>query len=174
MPIKSSPGSGFTLVETMVAVAIIGVLATLVVPNFLKARGTSQTNACVANLVKIRDAKEQWAIEAKRVAGDLPADSDLFGASLYLAKKPACPAGGDYTIKEVGTDPVCSVSGHVLPVSTELSLNISSGPVGAAPRPAGLRAAMPYVVFGALAIAGFIKWRAIAAGPKTRRRLRRS
>jgi prepilin-type N-terminal cleavage/methylation domain-containing protein len=112
--IKSSK-LGFTLVEIMIVVAIIGLLAAIAVPNFVKARNASQTNACINNLVKINGAKEQWALETKQITGATPQDSDLFGASLYIAEKPTCPANGTYALNTVGAAPTCTVSGHTLP-----------------------------------------------------------
>jgi prepilin-type N-terminal cleavage/methylation domain-containing protein len=112
---KNSPKQGFTLVEIMIVVAIIGLLAAIAVPNFVKARTTSQANACINNLVKINGAKEQWALENKQVTGATPVDSNLFGSSLYISTKPTCPANGTYTLNAVGTAPTCTVSGHTMP-----------------------------------------------------------
>jgi len=119
MKIKSMHRSGFTLVEIMIVVAIIGLLAAIAIPNFVKARQVSQRNACIANMKQIDGAKATWALENKKTSADVPADADLFGADKYIAKKPECPAGGNYTLNAVDTPPNCDKNGapdlHVLP-----------------------------------------------------------
>ena len=65
---------------------------------------------------QIASAKETWALEKGKGAGTVPLDGDLFGANLYVSKKPTCPGGGDYTLGVIGILPICSRSalGHLL------------------------------------------------------------
>lgn len=112
---RNKKSKGFTLVEIMIVVLIIGILLAIAVPNFIKARETSRTKTCLANMRQIESAKEQWAMEMKKGAADTPAWGDLVGANAYLKAQPACPSGGAYSINDVATTPTCSTGGtHVL------------------------------------------------------------
>ena len=116
MKINKTSRKGFTLVEIMIVVAIIGLLAAIAIPNFVKARSASQTNACIANLKQIEGAKATWALEQKKSNTAQPNDTDLFGTDKYIREKPPCPGGGTYTLEQVDAKPVCSLasSGHSL------------------------------------------------------------
>ena len=107
--IKSSK-KGFTLVEIMIVVAIIGILVAIAVPGFINARTQSRQKACVENLSKIDGAKEQWALETNAQVGATPVWTDLVGANQdgILKKEPVCPAGGTYTIGALSVDPTCN------------------------------------------------------------------
>jgi prepilin-type N-terminal cleavage/methylation domain-containing protein len=105
----------FTLVEIMIVVLIIGILMAIAVPNFVKARDSSRSKSCIANLKQIDSAKEQYAMDAKLDSGATVAWSNLAGATAYMKAQPTCPSGGTYTLNAVGTNPQCNKSGHVLP-----------------------------------------------------------
>jgi prepilin-type N-terminal cleavage/methylation domain-containing protein len=117
MKIQSSRRSGFTLVEIMIVVAIIGLLAAIAIPNFVKARTTAQTNACIANLKQIQGAVEQWALENKKgptsavTPADISGGADKFIRPLINTDL-VCPAGGTYSVTTVSNAPSCSVAGH--------------------------------------------------------------
>ena len=114
MRIQQSLNSAFILVEIMIVVAIIGLLAAIAIPNFIKAKDNAQRTACIANLKTIEGAKVSWALETKRGNSDTPTDADLFGPTLYISAKPACPSNGSYAINQVDTKASCSAPTHTL------------------------------------------------------------
>ncbi len=114
MKLNKSRKSGFTLVEIMIVVAIIGLLAAIAIPNFVRARTTSQKNACINNLRQIDGAKQQWALENKAAASATPAATDI---QPYLGRGsagtlPTCPADStasrstsSYTMSDLSDGP---------------------------------------------------------------------
>lgn len=106
--------SGFTLVEIMLVVAIIGMLAMLAIPALARARMRSQQTACINNLRQIEAAKAQWAMETKASASAVPTDADLFGVTNYIRRKPECPTQGNYSLEAVNLPPLCDQAGHAL------------------------------------------------------------
>ena len=117
--------AGFTLVEIMIVVAIIGLLPAIAIPNFMNARANSQATACINNLRQIEAAVQQVAIEKGLHVGDIinyPDDVTPYIKMNVNGSVPACPAGGHYSLATVGTVPqaLCSLGStvdpaHVLP-----------------------------------------------------------
>jgi prepilin-type N-terminal cleavage/methylation domain-containing protein len=115
---------GFTLVEMMIVVALIGLLAAIAIPNWVHARTTSQTNACLNNLRQIFGATQQWALD-NRQAPEAPVTPDEILP--YLRNAVVCPAGGSaatfgtsYSLTTVTNIPTCRIAPtkHVLPSDT--------------------------------------------------------
>jgi prepilin-type N-terminal cleavage/methylation domain-containing protein len=122
MNIRTSRNSGFTLVEIMIVVAIIGLLAAIAIPNFVKARTTSQCNACINNLRQYDGAVQTYALENKQ-ASSASYTMSLINPYVKLDSNgnlPVCPANGTYSAGATVTNPpLCSLStatpSHALP-----------------------------------------------------------
>jgi prepilin-type N-terminal cleavage/methylation domain-containing protein len=122
---KNLRPAGFTLVEIMIVVAIIGLLAAIAIPNFVKSREKSQATACINNMRQIDSAIQQFAMETGLSAGstiNFPNDLTPYIKLNANSMIPGCPAGGTYTPTTVGNIPsiLCSLGTtvdppHVLP-----------------------------------------------------------
>jgi prepilin-type N-terminal cleavage/methylation domain-containing protein len=117
----------FTLVEIMIVVALIGLLAVIAIPGFIRSRATSQANVCIDHLRAIDGAKQQWALETRRAGSEVPVESELqpYLVRSAAARMPVCPAGGptatfasSYDINAVTNPPACRLSpaNHALPL----------------------------------------------------------
>ena len=104
----------------MIVVAIIGVLAAIAIPSFIKARATSQQNACINNLRQIDGAINEWALETGQSNGATVTSAQTVSAYIKLNVNnsvPSCPASGSYTTTLVGANPQVSCSLSTLTAS---------------------------------------------------------
>jgi len=101
----------------MIVVAIIGLLAAIAIPNFLRARSTSQQNACINNLRQLDAGTQQWALETGQNGS-----ATVTGANIqpYLGRGsngtlPWCPEdptksfNNSYSVTTVNAKPTCLI-----------------------------------------------------------------
>ncbi len=124
MQVSEQERRGFTLIELMVVVAIIGLLAAIAIPNFVHARTTAQTNACINNLRQIDGAKQEWGMDNRFSPTSKPGIAQL---QPYLGRgvngsMPTCPLDSrgifdvSYSPGNLQVTPECRISptNHVL------------------------------------------------------------
>ncbi|GAB4462990.1 MAG: hypothetical protein OHK0029_30890 [Armatimonadaceae bacterium] len=111
---------GFTLIEILIVVAIVGVLLSVALPNFIRAGEKTRARTCAKQLSSIAVAKEAYMME-NNLGRDTPeatfTDAVLYGPTRYIKIKPTCPNDGVYSVGDGHTDPTCDYQGggvHVL------------------------------------------------------------
>lgn len=114
---------GFTLVEIMVVVVVIGLLAAMAIPSFSRVRETSQAKTCINNLRQIASAKERYFFQ--NGGEETVALATLIGADGYIKAAPICPAGGEYSDPLlIDAEPACETEDgeHLLSILRHLGL----------------------------------------------------
>jgi len=120
MKLRTFAKRAFTLIEIMIVVAIIGLLATIAIPSYAKARNEAYQTACINNLRQIEGAIRLWALETKKDVEEPVTFRDI---SSYMEHSVICPAGGtsfedSYALTTVDAKPICNrkPQSHKLPL----------------------------------------------------------
>lgn len=113
---QTSPANrGFTLLEIMLVVGVIAIMASIALPNFLKARAVAEQRSCIMNLRELSLTKRRWGVENKKTSTAIPTVAQIracFGPN----RMPVCPGRGTYTLQRLDRNPTCTRSalGHTL------------------------------------------------------------
>ena len=100
------------MIEVMVVTAIVALLASIAILNFVRSREAARRNACIKNLKTIDEAKHLWGIENAKNETSTAGRSDLIGTDKYIKQMPVCPSNGSYSFKNLTETALCSVEGH--------------------------------------------------------------
>ncbi len=116
LPRRLKSSSGFTLIEILFVILVIGLLLAIALPNFVKAREQARKKACISNLRKIDWAKDCFLMDNNKDRDTVITETDIYppGGVSYLRAVPVCDSGGAYTIGNGNVNPTCSYgNGHV-------------------------------------------------------------
>ncbi|MDR3708373.1 MAG: prepilin-type N-terminal cleavage/methylation domain-containing protein [Capsulimonadaceae bacterium] len=116
--------AGFTLVEIMIVVLIIGILLAIAIPNFVTARNSARAKGCVGNLKQIDSAKQQYIMDTKQNSTFAFSAASAYSGTTanelvpnYIRSFPTCPAGGTYAVNSGTSNPTCTYSDATYPHS---------------------------------------------------------
>lgn len=105
---------GYTFVEIMVVVGVMGLLVAIAAFNYMIARKNAQGDLCSSNLYKIHAAKQQWGFENNAADTAEPEMEEILPyLSVQEDKEITCPSGGTYTMMPLKSPPVCSLGDSV-------------------------------------------------------------
>ena len=100
---------GFTLIEVLAVVVVVGIIAAIALPRFLGVKSDAEAKACMGNQASINVQVERYYT----VNGSWPAIAAITGSTDYFPDgAPTCPSSGTYTLSSTTHRVSCSVSGH--------------------------------------------------------------
>ena len=100
--------AGFTLIEIMIVVMIIGLLAMIAMPAITGSMNTARYNAIINNLKVIDNQKALWSADHKTGDGKEPTEADM-APYFNNGKFPALVMGEHYNLNPVGTPPTATI-----------------------------------------------------------------
>jgi type IV pilus assembly protein PilA len=107
-PQRAARRAGFTLIEIMIVVMIIGLLAMIAIPAVGNSMATARFNAIINNLRVIQNQKALWAAENKKGDNDTPSEADL-APYFNTGKFPTSVMGETYNVNPVGQNPTATL-----------------------------------------------------------------
>jgi len=114
--IATGSPEGFTLVELMIVVLILGILVGIAVPLYNASRERTEETACLSNQRLINKALEEWRMERGTMSKPYPADVQQLVDDGYLRHVPACKGHPFTKIDDATGLTECPAGGrHVLP-----------------------------------------------------------
>lgn len=87
---------GFTLVEVLLVIIIIGILAAIVIPRMVTSSQEAQIAACKANIAALNSQIEIFHVKSS--TGAWPADVAALVTAGYFVDAPVCPFATAYAI----------------------------------------------------------------------------
>lgn len=110
---KLSKNDGFTLIEILIVVLIIGIIAALAIPNLMSARQTAWGTACDANSATLTAAAELYRIQSGSLPGSIVAMTTANSGYTdpVIDAIPVCPADSTNTYGFVGSTSTVLCSG---------------------------------------------------------------
>src|SRR5260221_13751938 len=109
------------MLKKVVALLVVAMVLALVVigRQFIRARSSSASAACVNNLRVLEGSKQEWEFENHKSSNDVPSWEALrpYFPDRWTDGKPVCPQGGVYVLGRASEPPRCSIGGlnHTLP-----------------------------------------------------------
>ena len=113
---KMQNEKGFTLVELMVVVVILGILVAIAVPIYNSVTARAQKAACISNQRMIDGAVMQWQASDVDNEGEWP--TSLEELSEYFQETPECPTGDNYIMPTATSGTKCSNTAHARDTSS--------------------------------------------------------